>query len=86
MKRKPVKTLRQKVQEKQMQLENEWEKTHLYRDKVSSYIGSEDLSRMQRSTFAMTRIVNVIDKVKKSRVLTTGDIRVKTADFTSIEF
>ena len=69
-----MKTLRQKVFEKQMKLENEWQKTQHYRGKVSSCIGDEDLHRAQRNTFAMTRITNVIDKVKKSRLSTTSGI------------
>lgn len=56
----------------------------MYRGKVSSYLGEEDLCRMQKSTFAMTRIVNVIDKIKKSRAL-TADISIKTVDMQSIE-
>jgi hypothetical protein len=65
-----VKDLRQLVQDKQMQLENEWGKTERYRCKVSSYLGEEELVRLQKSTLGQTRIVNVIDKIKRSRVAT----------------
>lgn len=72
--KKTVKTLRQKVYEKQMKLENEWQKTTNFRGRVSSCIGDEDLHRAQRNTFAMTRITNVIDKVKKSRLSTASGL------------
>jgi hypothetical protein len=38
---------------------------------------------MQRSTFAMTRIFNVIDKVKKSRAVTAVDFGMKTLELES---
>ena len=57
-----------------MKLESEWQKTQNLRGKISSCIGDEDLHRAQKSTFAMTRITNVIDKVKKSRLSTTSGV------------
>ena len=71
--KKSVKTLKEKVMERQAKLEDEWNKTQRYRGKVSCWIGNDDLQRAQRSTFAMTRITNVIDKVKRSRVSTATD-------------
>jgi len=35
---------------------------------------------MQRSAFVMTRVLNVIEKVKKSRAVTAGDLRVRTLE------
>ena len=74
--RKHSKTLREKIREKQLKLETEWDKTQMYQGRVSKYLGEGELQRvnMQRSTFAMTRIVNVIDKVRRSRIATAGGV------------